>query len=215
MTRKNRHIVFDTETTGIPECSIDLVTGERKYYDPSRMDKYAKSRVVQLAWIVLDDHGKKIVSKNAYVIRPDGYTIPAEATKVHGITHEFAMENGVPMRHALKAFQDALETAHTVVAHNFLFDAYVLSSEAVRYGFPDLPKALQSKNKFDTMVRAMQYFNLGKKPRLVDLYRILFKTEIEQRHNALDDALITAACFSDLKSAMYRSKLRPQALIAF
>jgi DNA polymerase III epsilon subunit-like protein len=214
MTRKNRHIVFDTETTGIPECSIDLVTGERKYYDPNRLDKYAKSRVVQLAWIVLDDHGKKIVSKTSYVIKPDGYTIPEEATKVHGITHDFAAKNGVSMRHALKAFQEALESAHTVVAHNFLFDAYVLSSEAVRYGFTGLPKALQATNKFDTMVRAMQYFNLGKKPRLVDLYRILFKTEIDQRHDALDDAMITAACFSDLKSAMYRSKLRPHALVA-
>lgn len=213
MTRKNRHIVFDTETTGLPECSIDLITGERKYYDPNRLDKYAGSRVVQLAWIVMDDHGKRIVSKSSYVIRPDGYEIPAEATKVHGITHAFAMENGVSMKHALAAFRDALQTAHTVVAHNFLFDAYVLSSEAVRYGFSDVPNMLQAKNKFDTMVRAMQYFNLGKKPRLVDLYRILFKAEINQRHDALDDAMITAVCFSDLKSAMYRSKLRPQALV--
>lgn len=207
--RRNRIIVFDTETTGIPTCSIDLVTGERKYYDPGQLDKYDGSRVVQLAWVILDEHGKNVVGQRSCLIRPDGYRIPAEATKVHGISHEAAAASGIPMREALATFLHDLARAHTLVAHNFLFDAHVLSSEAVRYNMPEVTQALVHVPKFDTMIRSMQYFNLGKKPKLTDLYRILFKREVVQRHDALDDARLTAACFADLRTCMYRAKLRP------
>lgn len=209
MTRRNRIVVFDTETTGLPQCSIDLITGERKYYNPCLLDKYDTSRVVQLAWVCLDEHGQNVVSKNSFLIRPDGFTVPEESTKIHGISHARALAGGFPMKEALAAFAADLKRAHTVVAHNFQFDAHVLSSEAIRYGMPDVPKALVGANKFDTMIRSMHYFNLGKKPKLTDLYRILFKREVVQRHDALDDAMLTASCFSDLRTHMYRSKLRP------
>lgn len=46
-------------------------------------------RLVQLAWILADDKGNKIHSGNL-IVRPDGFEIPTDAAKVHGITTEIA-----------------------------------------------------------------------------------------------------------------------------
>ena len=46
--------------------------------------------MVQIAWLTFDNDGNKIDSKD-YIIKPIGYTIPTEASNLHGITTERAM----------------------------------------------------------------------------------------------------------------------------
>ena len=76
------YIFFDTETTGVP----------RDYKAPSK-DTRNWPRMVQLGWILMDDKGDKLSQKD-YIIRPDGFTIPADASRIHGITTERALEEG-------------------------------------------------------------------------------------------------------------------------
>lgn len=86
-------LYFDTETTGVgPDV-----------------------RIVQLAW----SFGGK--GKN-YIIRPDGFEIPAEASAIHGITTERAMAEGVPIADAMKEFLEDAMQAEYMCAHNLKFD---------------------------------------------------------------------------------------------
>ena len=71
------YLIFDTETTGLP----------RTYHAPmSDVDNWP--RVVQVAWQLHDGKGSLLSQKN-YIIRPEGFTIPYNAEKVHGISTDF------------------------------------------------------------------------------------------------------------------------------
>ena len=61
------YLFFDTETTGVP----------RNYYAPVT-DTNNWPRLVQLGWIVTDEYGN-ILKRCSRIIRPEGFSIPAEA----------------------------------------------------------------------------------------------------------------------------------------
>ena len=67
-------LFFDTETTGIP-----------KNYDAPISDVNNWPRLVQLAFIKTDWDGNIIESRD-FVIRPEGFIIPNDASKIHGIS---------------------------------------------------------------------------------------------------------------------------------
>src|SRR3954470_7729047 len=90
------YFFFDTETTGLA----------RNWKAPVS-DVANWPRVVQLAWVECDESGT-IISEAEWIIRPDGYTIPVEASRIHGITMEKAVDVGVPMAQALAAFAAAV-----------------------------------------------------------------------------------------------------------
>lgn len=67
------YLFFDTETTGT-----------RNYKAPST-DTRNWPRLVQIAWILTDEEGNRTHEGNL-IVKPDGFTIPADAVRVHGIT---------------------------------------------------------------------------------------------------------------------------------
>ena len=103
------HIVFDTETTGLP-ISYNA--------SPSDVDNWP--RVVQVAWETFDHRGRK-TDRHCHIVRPEGFTITKEAVKIHGISTSLAKRAGVPVAQVLRAFTEALSNASVVVAHNFKF----------------------------------------------------------------------------------------------
>ena len=56
--------------------------------------------MVQLAWQLHDDMGRLIEAHN-YIVRPEGYDIPYNAEKVHGISTARAMREGVELSFVL------------------------------------------------------------------------------------------------------------------
>ena len=75
-------LIFDTETTGLPKNFKAPITDTDNW-----------PRVVQLAWQLHDEHGK-IIKHNASLVKPDGYTIPYDSEKVHGISTALAESEG-------------------------------------------------------------------------------------------------------------------------
>lgn len=191
---KDYIVFFDTETTGLPE-SYKL--------DPrTQFDKFP--RVVQLSWIL---NGKE----KDYIIKPDGWTIPAEAAKVHGITTERAMDEGVPWREAFEDFAIDLETSSAICAHNIKFDAHQICADVCReYGYKMFEKAylpymLKSK-QIDTMMLTIDFVQAkykdgrtGKWPTLTELHTKLFG-EGFNAHNSLDDVRAMVRCYYELKN---------------
>ena len=84
-------LTFDSETTGLP-----------KNFKAPLSDSDNWPRLVQLAWQINDNKGK-LKSNKSYIIKPQGFTIPYNSEKVHGISTEIALKEGHNLEFVLKA----------------------------------------------------------------------------------------------------------------
>jgi DNA polymerase III subunit epsilon len=183
------YIVFDTETTGLPKDWKAPV---------SQVDNWP--RLVQLGWMLFNAD-KELVSEANLIVQPNGFTIPLQASKIHGITQERALSEGQPVGVVLAQFRAALDAAQVVVAHNLDYDEKVMGAEFIRASLPDL---LAGKQKLCTKTAATNYCQLPGKygykwPTLDELHRKLFGGGFEDAHNALGDVRATARCYFELK----------------
>jgi DNA polymerase III, epsilon subunit and related 3''-5'' exonucleases len=179
------HLVFDTETAGLP-----------RYRSAPAHDTRAWPRLVQVAWL-LCDNGGHIVRQECVVVRPEGFTIPPDAVRVHGIATEAALRSGVPLRMALDSLREAAARSSTVVAHNLAFDGGVIAAECVRSGVDNPLAGMPSVCTMEASVRVCGIRRPGglKWPTLTELHRTLFGSGYPGAHDAGNDAAACARCF--------------------
>lgn len=182
------YLFFDTETTGLPRDWRAPLTDFENW-----------PRMVQLAYIVCDDSGGKITSRD-YVVKPVGFSIPEEAARIHGITTEYAIKNGAPLGNVLTEFHSVLNKAQYVVAHNMSFDEKIVGAEFLRAG---MEVCLPAKTRICTMQSSTNYCALPgangfKWPKLSELHQKLFGEDFSDAHNAAVDIAATAKCFWEL-----------------
>jgi DNA polymerase-3 subunit epsilon len=187
--RQVMYLFFDTETTGLP----------RKWKAPeSEIDNWP--RLVQLAYLYYDRNGNKI-SDGDFIIKPEGFTIPTNASRIHGISTEHALRDGQSIFDVLKYFNSLIWQASYLVAHNMSFDQKIIGAEFLRNG---IKSSIHEKNKICTMERTTDFCAIDgplgyKWPTLSELYYKLFRTGFEEAHNAAVDIKATAKCFWELK----------------
>jgi len=173
-----KYLFFDTETTGFPP----------------------KARLVSIAWQIWNE--EKLLEKDYYVVKPNGFEIPYQAEKVHGISTKYALENGEDLNKVINIFNEKLNTVDTVVAHNFRFDSKIIFGEYKRLNSDD---NLSFKNSLDTMTESTDYLKLPgrngkyKWPKLEELYLHLFGENFGNAHSADADVDATVKCFFELK----------------
>lgn len=112
-------LVYDTETTGLP-----------LFKEPS--EHPGQPHLVQLGAALIDLDTRVIQSTLDVIIRPEGWTIPEEVSKVHGITTERALEVGVPEGEALGMLLAMHDRAQLRIAHNEQFDARIIRIACMR-----------------------------------------------------------------------------------
>jgi DNA polymerase-3 subunit epsilon len=181
-------LFFDTETTGKPK---DFNASENE------LDNWP--RIVQLAYILIDNNFQ-IISKNNYTIKPDGFIIPKESTEIHRISHEKALNEGIDLNYVLLDFNKIMNSADYLVAHNLEFDFKVLSAEFIR---KNITHQMRNKKTICTMKSTTNYCAIKntygyKWPTLQELHFKLFNEKFINAHNALEDVLITYKCFVEL-----------------
>jgi len=130
------YLFFDTETTGLPKNWKAPVTDLNNW-----------PRLVQLAFLYYDNSGNKI-TEGDFIIKPEGFTIPADASRIHGISNEKAINEGKQLRVVLQNFQSLISQAVVLVAHNMSFDEKIVGAEFLRVG---MPNTIPSKRKICTM----------------------------------------------------------------
>ena len=91
------YLIFDTETTGLPKDFNAPVTQSDNW-----------PRVVQIAWQLHDDMGNLIEQKD-FIIKPEGFNIPYQSERVHGISTELALEKGENLKKVLFEFNKVLD----------------------------------------------------------------------------------------------------------
>ena len=184
------YIIFDTETTGLP-----------RNYDAPITDLDNWPRLVQLAWQLHDEKGK-LLSHQSFIVKPEGFTIPYNAEKVHGISTERALKEGHDLTAVLQAFQKDVVKSHYLVGHNIDFDIKVTAAEFLRQ---QEPMDLLERKSMDTKDLSTDFCAIAggrggkfKWPTLTELHHKLFGVGFEDAHDAAYDVAATAKCFFGL-----------------
>jgi len=186
------YLIFDTETTGLPPKNADYKTDFEKF-----------PHIVQLAWYFNGEY-------HDYIIKPEGWVIPNEAAKIHGITTEIAEEKGEPLLKVLWTFLLECQECDKLIGHKIFFDTSVIKANIRREFENDdtineqSDLALNKSKRIDTMSKTIKFIgakqegkNTPKFPSLVELHYKLFG-EGFNAHNALDDVKATKRCYEEL-----------------
>ena len=192
-TPEVRFFFFDTETTGLPRRWDAPLS-------PRTLDNWP--RMVQLAWLLCDSAGN-VLANASRLIRPQGFLIPAEASRIHGITTERALAEGVPLAEAVEEAVRQIDQAHSLVAHNIDFDEKILGAECLRL---DRPLPFGQKPRRCTMKESTAFcaipgrYGNFKYPNLGELHRLLFQKSFAGAHDASADVQACKAAFFELRS---------------
>lgn len=130
------YIFFDVETTGLPKYSKAPVTDFRSW-----------PRAVQIAWARYDARDRHLITKS-FIVKPEGFSIPREAERIHGISTAKALAHGKPLITVLNALAADFEEAKIVVAHNLessMRTSLALSSCARVSRFPFLIRSKSAR----------------------------------------------------------------------
>lgn len=170
------YLAFDTETTGV-HVGVD--------------------RIVTAA--IVDIRPGQPVRTRTWLINP-GVEIPAEATKIHGITTTMARTDGVHPSTALEEISLEIETALAsgipLVAMNASFDLTLLDRELLRYKLGGFEERIGSYDALRPVLdpyvldRELDKYRKGGRT-LTDLCRH-YKVKLDGAHDASADAI--AAC---------------------
>lgn len=184
----NDVLFLDSETTGIPDRSAKWDTDYMEY-----------PHVVQLAWMFRE-------KAENFIIRPEGWEIPEEATKIHGISQEDALKYGYPFASVVDYFLEDCREAGLICGHNIHFDTSIIKANILRelgreyYDANDVDCVLFKGKRIDTMRPTMKWVDARtangrpKFPTLTELYSRCFPGETFPAHDALEDIKAVARC---------------------
>ena len=154
------------------------------------------------------------MSKQDYIVRPDGFSIPGDAVAINGISTDEALEKGVPLLDVLHRFSEDLRQADILIGHNIEYDIDVMIGEFRRKSQRNALARLTSLPVIDTMKSTVEFctipfpadkprhYDTGcdfKYPKLRELYMKLFGVEFENAHDAMADIEATRRCYVELR----------------
>ncbi|WP_281322860.1 DNA polymerase III subunit alpha [Flavobacterium aestivum] len=185
------YLIFDTETTGLP----------KKWGAPiSDTDNWP--RCVQIAWQLHDDMGK-LIEHQDYLVKPEGFNIPYDAERIHGISTELAEAEGISLAEVLEKFNVALGKAKFIVGQNLGFDVNIMGCEFYRMGVASPMGEMPILDTCTEVTASLLKLPGGrggkfKLPTLTELHEYLFETTFAEAHNATADVEATTRCFLEL-----------------
>jgi len=190
-------LFIDLETTGLPTSH---------HIDP--IETHHWPYIVEISWLLTDYDSDKVLKDYHEIIKPEGYEIPEDSTKIHQITQQKAIEYGLEIKIVLDELIGDLKNSTILVAHNLDFDANVLRAAFYRLGYDiDVIDRLQ---EFCTMQNFTDYCAIPHKdgygykwPTLDQLHQKVLGSPMIKKHSALADVYATKLCFYKLKSEKF------------
>ncbi len=185
------YLIFDTETTGLP-----------KRWDAPITDTGNWPRCVQIAWQLHDGMGK-LIEHQDYLVQPDGYNIPYDAERIHGISTELAQADGISLSEVLEKFNVALSKSKFIVGQNLKFDINIMGCEFHRLGIESQMSSMPVLDTCTEVIASLLKLPGGrggkfKLPTLTELHSYLFNKPFAEAHNATADVEATTRCFFEL-----------------
>ncbi len=185
------YLIFDTETTGLP-----------KRWGAPISDTDNWPRCIQIAWQLHDDMGK-LIEHQDYLVKPEGFNIPYDAERIHGISTELAEAEGIPLADILEKFNNALTKTKFIVGQNLGFDINIMGCEFYRLGIKSPMSSMPILDTCTEVTASLLKLPGGrggkfKLPTLTELHQYLFKIPFSEAHNATADVEATTRCFFEL-----------------
>ena len=179
-----------TALAALPAVALDLET--------TGLD-VANDRIVQIGAVAM--HGAAVRGESRIDTYVDpGVPIPAESTRIHGLT-DSRVAGAPPFAELVESLREAL-ASRVVIGQNIRFDLAVLRHEAARAGVPWRdPTALDVAHLTGALDRGL--VDLG-----LESLANRFGVRIEERHNALGDALAAAGIFAALIPRLREADVR-------
>lgn len=181
-------LFYDTETSGFPLFS-----------EPSSDPR--QPHIVQLAAKLIDLETQAVYQAIDVICRPDiTWSIPKEASDVHGITQDLALEVGIAERDALSMLLGMKERAAVRIAHNEQFDTRILRIACKRFIGDEAADGWVAGDTECTMRLATPILNLPptdkmrragrnhpKSANLSEAYKHFTGNDLENAHSAMAD----------------------------
>ena len=185
------YIIFDTETTGLP-----------KDWNAPISDVDNWPRCIQIAWQLHDEMGN-VIEHEDYLVKPEGFDIPYDSERIHGISTLLATEKGIEMSVVLERFNTALRKAKFVVGQNVGFDLNIMGAEFYRASAESPLGAMPVLDTCTEITADLLKLPGGrggryKLPTLTELHEYLFGIPFGEAHNATADVEATTRCFFEL-----------------
>ena len=120
---------------------------------------------------------------------------------MHGITTEKAIEDGIELSKILNQFNELVNEAKFIIAHNISFDEKIIGAEFLRQ---NIATDFEMKPKLCTMKSSTDYCAIPgpygyKWPKLSELHIKLFGLDFSGAHDAFADIEATERCFWEMK----------------
>ncbi|MFZ0597252.1 MAG: PHP domain-containing protein, partial [Flavobacterium sp.] len=185
------YLIFDTETTGLP-----------KRWDAPITDSDNWPRCIQIAWQLHDEMGT-LIEHQDYLVKPDGFNIPYDAERIHGISTELAEADGITLAEVLEKFNIALSKTKFIVGQNLGFDVNIMGAEFHRMGVDSQMGSMPVLDTCTEVTASLLKLPGGrggrfKLPTLTELHEYLFNKPFAEAHNATADVEATTRCFLEL-----------------
>ncbi|RYD78051.1 MAG: DNA polymerase III subunit alpha [Sphingobacteriales bacterium] len=185
------YLIFDTETTGLP-----------RNYNAPITDTDNWPRCIQIAWQLHDEMGR-MVEHQDYLVKPEGFNIPYDAERIHGISTELADEQGISLAEVLEKFNIALSKSKFIVGQNVGFDVNIMGCEFHRFGIANRMAEMPVLDTCTEVTAELLKLPGGrggkfKLPTLTELHAYLFGVPFNEAHNATADVEATTRCFLEL-----------------
>mgnify|MGYP006191770221 CR=1 FL=1 len=185
------YLIFDTETTGLPKSWSAPITDTDNW-----------PRCIQIAWQLHDEMGN-LVEHQDYLVKPEGFNIPYDAERIHGVSTELATEQGISMIEVLEKFNIALSKTKYIVGQNVGFDVNIMGCEFHRFNIgSDLTQMPVLDTCTETTAELLKLpggrGGRFKLPTLTELHQYLFNQPFSEAHNATADVEATTRCFLEL-----------------
>ena len=189
-------MVFDTETTGLPEGRNPSIRETKKW-----------PHIVQLSYILYNTEERRVMMYNDDIIRiPEDVKISEKSSSLHGITMSMCKRKGISIRNALNNFNITLKEADLVIGHNISFDKRMVMVESIRNNMSQyFTVDGVRKREFCTMKNSVDICKIeklspeGEKyykyPSLTELYTKLFNNVPRNIHNSLVDVIMCLRCY--------------------
>ena len=189
-----KFLVFDTETTGLPQGR-----------NPSIYKTELWPHVIQLSYIVYCSDENKILSLvDDYIKINDDVVIEEKSQEIHNITREKLNTIGISIVDALNKFNSWAEKCELLIGHNVSFDKRMIIVEGIRNNIRmKVHTTYCTMKETTTLCKIEREFRDGKKyfkyPSLSELNNHLFNKIPKNTHNALTDILICMRCFCKIR----------------
>lgn len=185
------YLIFDTETTGLPRNWAAPITDTDNW-----------PRCIQIAWQLHDDFGN-LIEHQDYLVKPQGFNIPFDAERIHGISTELAHAQGIVLNEVLEKFNIALSKSKFIVGQNVGFDVNIMGCEFHRMGIPSPMSSMPVLDTCTEVTASLLKLPGGrggkfKLPTLTELHQYLFGVPFSEAHNATADVEATTRCFLEL-----------------